>query len=56
MHVVAHIHIHELHIEHVVGRVTGKMKVLEVALFRRLKNDWNKPKLDLEILLKIFCV
>ena len=39
-------HIHELHIKHVVGKVTGNTKDPGVALFRRLKKDWNSLQVD----------
>ena len=34
-------HIHELHIKHVVGKVTGNTKDPGVSLFRRLKKEWH---------------
>ena len=34
-------HIYELHINHVVGVVTGTTTDLGVKLFRRLKSEWN---------------
>ena len=39
-------HIHELHIKHVVGKVTGNTKDPGVALFRRLKRNWSSLQVD----------
>ena len=39
-------HMYELHIKHVVIEVTGVTKDPGVALFKRLKREWNQINID----------